>query len=101
METEMKWVDETGYSQSDKIRVPRIWTMRSLSLAVSVHRLHGAERDKWYMSCHTLDMVSVPLEQGETRDAQTEALQRVSARITELADAVRAMEYANAFLVKE
>lgn len=83
----MKWIDTTSYSQSDKERTPRVWTIKSKSLAITVHRHRHYDPDIWLLSCpHICDCKE--LKSKDIELAKNEALNYVAAYINGLSSEI-------------
>lgn len=79
----MKWIDTTSYSQSDKERIPRAWTIRSENLTITVHRHIYHDPDVWLISCqHICDCKK--LKSKDIELAKNEALNYVASCINNL-----------------
>lgn len=72
----MEWKDTTSYSQSDKERIPRSWTIKSKNITVTVHRHRHYDKDVWLLSCYPIYDCD-KLKNKDLKLAQNEALELV------------------------
>lgn len=71
----MSWEDATSWAKSDEDRSePRAWMYRVQDLRVTVHRLHRAPPDLWFVSCPTLGIDTRRLKAADAAEAKVEAL---------------------------
>ena len=77
------WKDETVYSQSDKVREPRTWTIKSGNLAVTVTR-KVYDPGAWYAICHALG-IERRLADTDLPQAKRAAKALVASKIAKLA----------------
>lgn len=82
------WVDRTSFSQNDKDRTPRTWTLQFEGFRVTVTR-HIHYPGKWVLSCYELRMDCVELKEAELEKAQKEALNLVRRKLKAMLEQVR------------
>ena len=69
------WYDTTSYSQRDKERVPRVWTLLLRNVKIIVHR--HIHYDGWLLSCRDLQIDMIELENTDIDQAKQEAVEIV------------------------
>jgi hypothetical protein len=84
----VKWKDTTSYSQSDRKRVPRVWSTNVGMLQVSVHRHIDFDPEQWLLSTVPALFEKVALASGEFALAKAQALALVQAACQEVIDAI-------------
>ena len=87
----MEWKDTTSYSQSDKERIPRSWTIKSVELSITVHRHRDYDKDVWLLSCVNLHIDCKQLGNKDIELAKNEALNYVASYINILSSEINLM----------
>jgi hypothetical protein len=73
----MIWKDVTGYSQSDTVRTPRNFELKTKYLRINVHRHINWPKDVWLLSCHQLGMECREMKEVSIERAQVEAIEHI------------------------
>jgi len=82
-ELKMKWIDTTSYSHGEKDRTPMAWTIKSKSLAITVHRHRHYDPDIWLLSCPNICDCK-ELKSKDIELAKNEALSYIASYIGNL-----------------
>lgn len=86
------WNDVTIYEQSDRARIPEVWDIRGPGITITVTRHQNHGPDAWVLFCEEAGIrFGERLKAREIEAAKREALERVSARLTQLAVVVARM----------
>ena len=80
----MNWKDETSYSQSEKERIPRTWSVKLADMRLVVTRSHGLEG--WFVDSAITGRRQLKSE--EVAPAQIEALKMVRAIVNAIASEI-------------
>jgi hypothetical protein len=77
----MKWKNTTNYSQTERDRTPREWTIEpAKGLRIIIHHYLGCG-DAWFVSCHGINLSQRQLQNIDVEDAKSEALSVVYSRL--------------------
>jgi hypothetical protein len=78
----MKWVDISSYSQSDKERIPRSFSLKAGGLKITVTRHMDFEVSEWVASCEPFFEQKI-VGKGTAEEAQESALFAVRNKLNE------------------
>ena len=84
----MQWKDQTSYSQNEKDRTPRVLTLEADNIRISVHRYIGL--DGWFLSTRPDMFDKSTLVSTNIEDAKIEAIQKVTSRLLEMVESLKA-----------
>jgi hypothetical protein len=85
------WEDATSYSRGERRGKvpPRVWTLDTGKISISVHRIHALGTECWFLSCNKIRLKEYQLKSEALDEAQAEAFAIVQ---SELVDIVASLE---------
>lgn len=69
------WKDETSYSRGDTKREPRVWSIRSGHIQLSIVFGHIYYPEQWVVHCAALGIDTYPLKATKKEPAQSAAIE--------------------------